>query len=58
MKEIQILQHKENFVLLYTITLENRLKYTCLNTNNVNENMVLGLFYNALSCCVFIIFVK
>jgi hypothetical protein len=29
----------------YTMTLENYLKYTCLNTNsvNVNEKMVLGL---------------
>jgi hypothetical protein len=40
--------------LLYMITLENHLKYMCLNTNNVNvnENMVLGIFYNALSTAV------
>jgi hypothetical protein len=37
-----MLRHKENCGLLYTIILENHLKYTCLNINNVN--MVLGLF--------------
>jgi hypothetical protein len=51
-----MLQHKENCGFLYTITLENHLKYTCFNTRNVNvcENMVLGLFYDALSTAVFI----
>jgi hypothetical protein len=55
-RDIQKLQHKENCGLLYTITLENHLKYACLNTNNVNgnENVVLGLFYNALSTAVFV----
>jgi hypothetical protein len=48
-------QHKENCGLLYTITLGNYLKYMCLKTNNgnVNEKMVLGLFYNALLTAVF-----
>jgi hypothetical protein len=51
-----MLQHKEIFGLLYIITLENLLKYTCLNTNyvNVNENVVLGLFYNALSTAEYV----
>jgi hypothetical protein len=50
-----MIQHKENCGLLYTITLENHLKYTCLNANNanVNENMVVNLFYNALLTAVF-----
>jgi hypothetical protein len=50
-----MLQHKENYSLLYTINLENHLKYTCLNTNSVNvtENVALSLFYNALSIAVF-----
>jgi hypothetical protein len=45
-----MLEHKENCGLFYTITLENHLKYICLNINsvNVNKNMVLCLFYNAL----------
>jgi hypothetical protein len=49
-----MLHHKENYGL-YTITLENNLKYACLNTNNVNvnESMVLGLFYSASSTAVF-----
>jgi hypothetical protein len=49
-----MLQHKENCGLLYTVTLENHLNIR-LNTNNVNVNgnMVLGLFYNALSTVVF-----
>jgi hypothetical protein len=49
-------KYEENSDLLYTITLENHLKYTILNTNNVivNENMVLRLFYNDLSTAVFI----
>jgi hypothetical protein len=49
-EKIRMLQHKENYGLLYTVTMENHLKYTRLNTNNVNvnvnENTVLGLFYN------------
>jgi hypothetical protein len=51
-----MLQNKENCSLLYTLTLENHLKYTYLNTNNVNvnENVVLGFFYNALSTTVFL----
>jgi hypothetical protein len=50
-----MLQHEENCGLLYTITLENNLKYTYLNTSNVNvnESMVLGLLYNALSSSMF-----
>jgi hypothetical protein len=47
-----MLQHKENCGLLYTITLENKLKYTCFNTNNVNVNMV-PVFFNTLSAAVF-----
>jgi hypothetical protein len=49
-----MLQHKENCGLLYTITLEDHLKYTSLNTKNlnINENMVLSLFFNALSTAV------
>jgi hypothetical protein len=51
-----MLQHKENCGLLYTITFENHLKYTFLKTNsvNVNENMVLRLFYTALTTAVFV----
>jgi hypothetical protein len=50
-----MLQHKENCGLFSTITLENHLKCTYLNTDNVNvnENMVLVLFYNVLSAAVF-----
>jgi hypothetical protein len=48
-----MLQPKENRDLPYTTTLENHSKYTRLKTNNVNENMVLGLFYNALLTVVF-----
>jgi hypothetical protein len=41
-----MLKHKENCGLLYTVTLENHLKCTYLNTNNVSvyENMVLRFF--------------
>jgi hypothetical protein len=40
-----MLQCKENCGLLYTIILENYLKYTCLNTNNVNVNGIWFLIY-------------
>jgi hypothetical protein len=51
-----MLQNKENCGLLYTFTSEDHLKYTYLNTNyiHVNESVVLGLFYNALSTAVFL----
>jgi hypothetical protein len=50
-----MLQCKKNCGLLYAVILENHLKYTFLKTNsvNVNENMVLGLFYAALTIAVF-----
>jgi hypothetical protein len=41
-----------SFGILYTVTLKDHLKNTCLNTLNyvyVDENMVLGLFYDTLS---------
>lgn len=49
-----MLQHEENYSLLHAITSESHLKYTCLNTDsvNVNENMDLSLFCNALSVSV------
>jgi hypothetical protein len=49
-----MLEHKDKCHLL-TITFENSLKYTRFSTNSVNgiENMVLGLFYDALSAAVF-----
>jgi hypothetical protein len=55
-----MLQPKENCGLPYIITLANRLKYTCLNINNVNvnENMVLYLFYLYLSTAVYVTSVR
>jgi hypothetical protein len=43
-----MLQHKE-ICGLYNIASEYHLKYTCLNTINGTGNMVLVLFYIALS---------
>jgi hypothetical protein len=57
-REIRMLQYKENCGLLCIIILENHLKYIRLNTNNVNENMVLGLFCNALSTAVYVTSVR
>jgi hypothetical protein len=53
-----MLQHKENCDLLYAKTLENHLKYTCYNTNNVNENMVLGLFYSVYQLLCYVKLVR
>jgi hypothetical protein len=49
-----MVEHRENCDFPCIITLENHLKCTCLNTNIVllNENMILGLFYDALSTSV------
>jgi hypothetical protein len=49
-----MLQHKRTG-LLYTITLENHLKYIYFNNKNVivNGYVVFVLFYSALSTVVF-----
>jgi hypothetical protein len=53
-----MLQHEENCDPVYTVILENHLKYICLNINNANananKNMVLVYFtmlYQLLCLC-------
>jgi hypothetical protein len=50
-----MLQHRENCVLC-AITLENDLKFTCLNTNtvNVNEVVVIDLLSYSSSTVMFL----
>jgi hypothetical protein len=52
MREMGMIQLKEKRGLLYIITLEGHLKYMFGHCNNVNANMVLSVFYNALSTAV------
>jgi hypothetical protein len=44
-----MLQHEENCGLVYTVILENLLKYICLNIMQMQMKTWSGLFYSALS---------